>query len=454
MSRVLLARGGAFAPIADSGGPLFVALAGEDVAVHRLVLAETGARARRDELAMKLADLAAGDPSLLHVATSQPDDDGALWVALMEPERMEAAIAAIAAEGLDPQAVVPAALLLPEPEPGAVATASADSLVLVRSGAVAAAVEPELAPHLAAGLSLPAPRPLAELLRARPPADVPLDLRQGRFAPPVRWWASRGWQATAGLLAILLLLLALAPLGVERLRSQRIEAAYDEATRAMAARALGKTFPSAEAAAAALALARRTAEGSGVASRLSALVEALEAHPDVRLEALGLAPGAPLAVTLDGPADAQNALAARLAAGPFEAVQQGRRLTLGAPRLPPPRPGAPDGVRAAEQRFLAARGDSAFLARTPRAVPDPAPLAAHVSGRLQEAGLAERPELRPDGAVAVAIPAVRSAVLMPLLADLEARGIRFSALSITRNPDRTLAARFVLRENVAREMPG
>lgn len=454
MTRLVLATDRGLEPLAEGEDPAIVAVAGADIALHRLRLAATGRRARADELAMRLADLAAEDPAGLHVATGAPDADGRLWVALVDPERFSARLAGIAQAGLKPRAVVPAALLLPEPEPGAMATAAAGPLVLVRAETLAAAVEPELVPHLGAGAAHPAPRPLAELLRARPPepSDLGLDLRQGRFAPPVRWWRERRWRIGLGLLLLLALLLALAPALVGGLRDARRAAAHDAESIAIAARATGRTPASAEEAVAALAAARRAAEGSGIAARLAHAVAILERHPEVRLAAVEAHGEGPLALALAGPADAVNAAAAALASGPFEAAQEGSRVRLGPRRPPEPSPATPAGARAAEARVLAARADAMILsalprpaARGPAAGEAPAPLAARVSALLARAGLEARPEPEADG-LRLAVPAVRSAVLLPLLADLEAVGANVARLSIARNDDRTLRATLVLRE--------
>jgi general secretion pathway protein L len=448
MSRILLAGPDGPVTLADRGGPTVVALPGDDIALHRITLGQAGRRARSDELAMKVADLAAGDPAALHVATSAPDADGAVWVAVMAQERMEEALATVAAAGIEADALVPAALLLPEPEAGELVAAASEPLVLLRGTELAAAVEPELVPHLAEGARVPMPRPLAELLRATPPGSIPLlDLRQGRFAPPVRWWTSRRWQAAAALLLFLALLLACVPLLLSSVREQRITDAYDQGTVALAARTLERPFGSAAEAAAALALARRTAEGSGIAPRLSFATARLESLPAARLDTIDQPEAGPLTLGLAGPADAINQAAAMLAEGPFESSQEGTRVTLGAPRRPPPGAATPPGAIEAEARFVAARADAGFLAMSAARPVRAAPLGERIGQRLEAAGLAEVPEAEADGGLLLIIPAVRSRVLLPLLADLEADGIRLSGLAIRRNPDETLFARFTARES-------
>ncbi|MFN7175954.1 MAG: hypothetical protein ACK4MX_03595, partial [Thermaurantiacus sp.] len=344
--------------------------------------------------------------------------------------------------------VIPAPLQLPEPEPGTLATAAVAPRGMLRSEALAAAVEPALVPAVAGGADVPAPRPLAELLRGQPVrADsLRLDLRQGRFAPPVRWWTDRRWQFAAALLGLLALILALVPLIADRVRDGRIVAAYDAATVELAQRALGRPAPSAEAAAEALALARRQRESSGIAPRLSFATSALAAEPEALLTSVRAAPGGPLILRLEGPADALNAAARALAAGPFESDQQGTAVTLGAVRGPNPTSGPSSAATEAEARFVSARADAAFIAQASLPAEGAGTATERVGRMLTAAGLDVMPERRPDGSAALAITAVRSRVLLPLIADIEAAGARISDLAIDRNDDETLRASMNLQE--------
>ena len=108
-------------PLADSGeedGALVGVLPGGDIALHRLLLAETDARARHDEALMRVTDLAAQPVDELHVAVGPADEAGNSWVALIDRQRMADHLAHLKAAGTDPAHVVPAALLLSAPESG------------------------------------------------------------------------------------------------------------------------------------------------------------------------------------------------------------------------------------------------------------------------------------------------------------------------------------------------
>ena len=55
-------------------------------------------------------------------------------------------------------------------------------------------------------------------------------------------------------------------------------------------------------------------------------------------------------------------------------------------------------------------------------------------------GLGEAVVSETGGGIAIAIPAARSKVLLPMLADLEMAGARFTALDLRAQDDQTLAA--------------
>lgn len=106
-----------------------------------------------------------------------------LLTAVVSPADMDLWLASANAAGLEPRALVPAALLLPRPEHGAVATTLGDQ-PLARTAQAAFAAEPALLDALGEGapLVLAATEIEAALLALH--AAPPLDLRQGRYAPP------------------------------------------------------------------------------------------------------------------------------------------------------------------------------------------------------------------------------------------------------------------------------
>ena len=61
---------------------LTAVLPGDDIALHRVQLIETGAADRLEEARMRAVDLAARPVEDLHVAVGPADMDGASWIAM------------------------------------------------------------------------------------------------------------------------------------------------------------------------------------------------------------------------------------------------------------------------------------------------------------------------------------------------------------------------------------
>lgn len=126
----------------------------------------------------------------LHVALGEPDDDadaGARPMATLDAARMSAWLAALQARGLDPDAIVPAALLLPRPETGFVRGALGEETV-VRGRDSGFVEDPQFAPLLIGDAPTDTlDREALERAIAVGVADPLLDLRQGAFARRRRW---------------------------------------------------------------------------------------------------------------------------------------------------------------------------------------------------------------------------------------------------------------------------
>lgn len=415
-----------FAPAAHSDAPT-AALASPDLVLHRVFLNEAGARARIEEARMRATDLAAQPADELHVAVGPTLGDGSCWMAIIDRERMAAHLARMQGGGTDPAHIVPAALLLPEPGPAGACAARIDGLLLIRTSGYAAAVEPELGPIIA-GDAMIAPLPETA------PADLPLDLRQGAFAVVVRWWRL-GWvRRTAAVLLPLFLLLVAAPPGIARWRQHQAERAADQRIVALARTALGRAPDDAAAGAARLAAERAKAEGSMVAPRLTLAASVLADAAPAHLEAVELLADGQLRLTLGGPAPAIQAAADRLArAKAFATISSGRDVMLGGRTMP-----SDTGPAAA--RLAAATRDAAILH-----VARSRPPAATVGAAVAAAGLDDALAAAPGGRYLLTVPAAPAAVLLPLIADLEAGGHRLLALDLEAGPDRMVSARMVVR---------
>jgi general secretion pathway protein L len=381
---------------------------------------------------MRATDLAAQPIEDVHVAVGPADADGASWVALIDRAAMAGHIAHLKAAGAEPAAIVPAALLL-DPAEATPSMARFGDRVLLRTSDLAGLVEPSLASALTGSSQLGRFLQLGEFEPAAAPDPVPLDLLQGEFAPRLRWWASRRFKLQAAGLALLVLLLLAAPFLVERARSAALVTGYDRAVVELATQTLGARPADAAAGAEALAAARRTAEAGALGARLSHVARAVEGVPGARFDAVRLQADGSLLVTLGGEADAINAIAPRLSGGAFDVEARGATLTV-KDRIAG-RATTDSALSASMLRLVTARQDAALVAAAKARPPMPAPVVAQA---LAAQGLGD-PRLPPEAGT-VSVPAARAPVLLPAIADLEQKGARFTAFTLTRNADETVSA--------------
>lgn len=422
-------------PLAEADAAVVGVLPGDDIALHRLLLQETAPDERLEEARMRAIDLAAQPIEELHIVVGPPLADGASWVGWIDRDRMAGHLEHFRSVGAVPRHIVPAALLLEEPDLRPTMARFDDEQLLLRTADFAGLLEPGLAPLLT-GTAFPPRLPQLPEFAPAPPAELPLDLLQGDFAPHVKWWKSRRFQIAAALLTLLLLLALAAPALITRARSAATIAGYDQGVVELAAQTLGKRPADAQSAAAALADARRAAEGANLGARFSYATAAVDAVPGARLESARLQPDGTLALTLGGPADAVNQLSARLNSGPFEASGTGLAVSLGDRRAG--RAANDSELSRAMLRFVNARQDAAIVS-VRKAVPPLPPIS--VAQAFAAAGLAP-PGTSPTS---ISVPAARGTALLPLIADLELKGARFRAASITRNDDATLKAELGLQ---------
>jgi general secretion pathway protein L len=404
---------------------------GDDIALHRLALVETDTRARLAEARMRATDLSAQPIEDLHVAVGPADAEGASWVGLIAHDRMAGHLSHLKAAGAEPAHVVPAALLL-APADGAPSMARFGDRVLLRTTDLAGLVEPSLAPALTGSSKLGRFLQLGEFAPGAAPDPLPLDLLQGAYAPRRRWWAERRFRLGAILLGLLVLALLLAPFAIERVRGAAAVAVMDRAVVELAAQTLGTRPADAEAGAAALAAARRAVEGGALGTRLSFATGIIESIPGARLDSARLQPDGSLLLTLGGPTDATNLAGQRLAGGAFVVRTSGTSAMIGDRQAGRATVDTP--LARAMLRLVTARQDAA-LAGAARA--RGAPMKPYAVGAaLAAAGLAPPGQAGPS----IAVPAARSTVLLPLIADLETKGARFTGAEITRNADQTVSA--------------
>lgn len=408
---------------------LTVALATEDAVVHRIVLNDVSERGRMDEARMRATDLSAQPVDDMLLALGPVLPDGSAWLAIIAQERLASRLEQLRAQGVVPQRMVPAVLLLPEPEGEAPSVAAHGGLQMLRTRDLGAMIEPGLVAMLAAGAGPDRAPLLADALLPEL-ADSAPNFLTGRFAPTLQWWREPWFRWTVGLLLALAILLAAAPDILARQQIAATVAGHDAETVAIAERALGTEFADAEVASAALSAARRRREAGMTSARITALGAGMANVPGARLAALRSDAAGHLALTLAGSADAVNRLRSTLETGAFEAGGQGIELTLGARR------GAsavsPDPAAIALARRYDATMDAMILAALPQRPDNPPGIVA----ALARAGLEPDPDS--SNATQTALPAVRATVLLPLLAEAEASGVRFASMEIMANPDATV----------------
>lgn len=257
----------------------------------------------------------------LHVAVGREDDAEERPIGVVDAVRMRAWLDRLAAEGIDPDALVPAPMLLPRPEAGYIRADLAGHNV-VRGTTSGFADEARLT-ELVTGDSPPETldRDAVEAAIVATAAAPALDLRQGPFAKRRRRaidWAlikRLGWLALAVVVVTLLI-------SVFRIIRTEIAAEGIEARTAMIAQQglpAGATITDPE-----RQLAERLAGmrggGLGFSRTASAVFGAVEAVPGTELTALSFTDAGALKITVTAQNEAQaNDLRSRIQALGFNA---------------------------------------------------------------------------------------------------------------------------------------
>lgn len=319
-----LSRGGVVArgsgaepvPAMPKGARLVAVAPGEAVSLHWLDLptglapAQAGAAAR-----LMTAELSAQPAGEMHVAVGrEAGADGLRCVALVPASAMAEWLARLAAEGFDPDHLVPETLLIPAPDAGTVAFGRG-ATSLYRGPSEAFAMESELA------RAVLGEREVVEIDSAAFEAGLGaalspplLDLRQGPFARRRQWQLERPRIRRFALLALAIAAVTLFIQLAAILRyTFAADAAENEAKRVAAtalprAGALGD--PSKD-------LGRRLSElrggGVGYGAIAASVFEAVRTTPNVELTALSFSQDGSLRATVQADSAASlGALAERV----------------------------------------------------------------------------------------------------------------------------------------------
>ncbi len=298
---------------AHRAGPVIAVLPGEAVAVHFVTLPELAPAQALAAARLLAADVAGGGIAGTHVAIGARLADGTRPLALVDAALLRGWLGELAAAGIDPDAVVPEALLLPLPDGDAIAVHRAPGRWVLHGAGIATAAEPVLAAMLAGGrvqIEVTAPLPWDAAGAPR----LPIDLRQGDFARVQRWRPSPARLRRLGWLAVASLACTVA---AEAAATWRATVAADRAAlqRADAARTvLPRGSDVSDPPAAVAARLAAIGGGGGFVAAATALSAAVERDPGASVTALGYTQGGGLVATIALPAGSGAATATALAA--------------------------------------------------------------------------------------------------------------------------------------------
>lgn len=320
----VVARGGPADPLPSPVPARVIAVApAAAVAIHGAELAGLAPAQARAAARLLVAETSLAPIETQHVAVGEADG-GDRPVAVVDTARMTAWLEALGRHGLDPQAVLPAPLVLPRPAHGYV-RAEIGAETVLRSATTGFAEDGELTPLILGDAPVVETDGEAALLAAL--AAPVLDLRQGAFARRRRlridWAHVRRLAWTCVAVATVTLLIGLVEIA-------RFEAAADRALAEAAAMAAAAA-PGASPAMLEARLAALRGGGLGFTATAGALVAAMQATPNVELAALDFASDGLLRATILAPGAADvEALRTRLRgagltveATPFQS-EQGR----------------------------------------------------------------------------------------------------------------------------------
>jgi general secretion pathway protein L len=261
--------------------------------------AQAAAAARIDTLKDSL-----GDPAALHIVAGQPADAGqAVPVAVTTHAAMTAWAGWLAARDLTPAAIVPAAAMVPPPEPGTLWIAELGGEQIVRTADRAYASDPDLDPLIAGGHDIAPldPDRMREALLLTLAAP-PLDLLSGGWKPKRSWSVDPAMLRLAKRLLIALVVVSLAVPVIYAIRLSADTARADNKV-VEAAKKAGATAADATAAEAELDRRLAAAGGGPLAFSVpaSALYDAMSDVPGVTLKSLSHRTDGTLTTTLAAP---------------------------------------------------------------------------------------------------------------------------------------------------------
>lgn len=278
-------------------GERVIAIAPADaVALHWADLGGLAAAQARAAARLIAAEHSLSPAGGLHVALGG-EGEGRI-IAAVSADTMAGWIAALNAESLDPDAIIPAPLLLPRPDAGYV-RAIIGGVPVIRGTDSGFVDEPAITAALVGA------EPVATLSDAALAAaleDPPLDLRQGAFAKRRRWRLDWPLMRRLILIAVAILAVTLLILLVQIVRTNfaadTLERRADTLTQTGLPRGVPVTDPQRQLDA---RLAGLRGGGLGFGAMAGTVFTAVQATPNVELSGLDFAPDGLLRVTVLAP---------------------------------------------------------------------------------------------------------------------------------------------------------
>jgi general secretion pathway protein L len=320
-------RGEGYDPAEWREGETLIAVApAADVTLHWLDLPDLSPAQANAAARLQLADRVLGDA---HIACGLPDELGTRPVAVVSAEKMRRWIAE-----LDPDAIVPAQMIVAAPAEGAVRAVLGPETIL-RGQCVGMVDDPELTPMLVEGEIPTLDREAIEFSVLAAMTAPPLDLRQGVFARKTSWlpdWARLrplAWMAAA----LLLVTLAIPLAKIARLSLDA--SALNSQTAEVARAAVGEAVAGEEAAGLLRdRLSAMRGAGGGFSQTASATIAGIAATPNVELTSMGFASDGILRLTARAATQAElDALAIRLRSAGLTVTPGVPTMEQGRPRM-------------------------------------------------------------------------------------------------------------------------
>jgi general secretion pathway protein L len=296
-------------PDEPAGRVIAVAPAGA-MTVHVAELGGLATQQARTAARLLVAETSIAPIETQHVAVGEADGPDRS-VAVIGKGRMHAWLDALQARGVDPDAILPAPMLLPRPDSGFVRASIGEETVL-RSRSAAFADEPGLTGLLVGQEPVEDIDPAPLILAALDGAE--LDLRQGEFAKRRRfgidWRHARRLAMLGGAVAAVTLLIAVVQILRYGFGADALEAEAQAVARTVAPDAGGDAVAALQA-----RVAVQRGGGLGFTTTAGAMLSAVQSVPNVELAALTFDADGMLRATIlaPGPAEAE-ALRARIRA--------------------------------------------------------------------------------------------------------------------------------------------